>query len=210
MFDAMALPCTIASFLAFLTCVFHFIDFYIFILFRIKGKCCSHVRIFLWDVVLLTFAWLYFIYAWIYFYLREGEKTLVSWPSPPFDIHLMKLSQVYSFCSFWSSLELLRWAHVPRLELVVTPYILCIVPYIFSRDVTTLMSPKCDDFFVCGHDGMIWMHKCWLGVTQIPSGGRSWHILLVPILRVPGFISLSDYPLEVVTPSKSGILRWIY
>jgi hypothetical protein len=31
-------PCTIVSFLTFLTCVFHFIDFFIFFLFRIKSK----------------------------------------------------------------------------------------------------------------------------------------------------------------------------
>jgi hypothetical protein len=142
-FDAMGHPCTIASLLSFLTCVFHFIDFYIFILFRIKGKCCSHVRIFLWDVVPLTFAWLYFIYAWIYFYLREGEKTLVSWPSPPFDIHLMKMSQVYSFCSFWSSLELLRWAHVLELEPTITPHIHFIAPYIFSLYVIHHLSRLC-------------------------------------------------------------------
>jgi hypothetical protein len=37
----------------------------------------------------------------------------------------------------------------------VTPQILYSVPYIFSRDVTTLMSSKYDDLFVCGHDGMI-------------------------------------------------------
>jgi hypothetical protein len=63
------------------------------------------------------------------------------------------------------------------------------------------------------------MYKCWLEVSQIPLGGRSWHVLLVPILRVLGFIAPVDYPLEVVTPSKSGIyvlgryagiLRWIY
>ena len=143
MFDAMAHPCTITIFLAFLTCVFHFIDFYIFILFRIKGKCCSHVRIFLWDVVLPTFAWLYFIYAWIYFYLREGEKALVSWPSPPFDIHLMKMSQVCKFCNFWSSLELLRWAHVLELEPTFTPHIHFIAPYIFSLYVIHHLSRLC-------------------------------------------------------------------
>jgi len=63
------------------------------------------------------------------------------------------------------------------------------------------------------------MYKCWLVVSQIPLGGRSWHVLVVPILRVIGFIAMADYPLEVVTPSKLGIyamdmyaniLRWIY
>ena len=63
------------------------------------------------------------------------------------------------------------------------------------------------------------MHKCWLVVPQIPLDGYSWHVLLVPILRVLGFIALDDYPLEVVTPFKLGIcvldryvgiLRWIY
>jgi hypothetical protein len=31
----------------------------------------------------------------------------------------------------------------------------CRVPYIFSQDVTTLMGPKCNDFFECGHVGTI-------------------------------------------------------
>jgi hypothetical protein len=63
------------------------------------------------------------------------------------------------------------------------------------------------------------MYKCWLEVTHILLGGWSWHALLVPILRVLGCIASTDYPLEVVTPSKSGIyvlgtyaniLKWIY
>jgi hypothetical protein len=63
------------------------------------------------------------------------------------------------------------------------------------------------------------MYKCWLEVSHSPLGGLSWHVLLVPILRVLGFNVPSDYPLEVVTPSMSGIyvlgryvgiLRWIY
>jgi hypothetical protein len=38
------------------------------------------------------------------------------------------------------------------------------------------------------------MYKFWLEVTQILSGGRSWNVLLVPILRVLGFIAPADYP----------------
>jgi hypothetical protein len=30
-----------------------------------------------------------------------------------------------------------------------------VIFYIFSRDVTTLMSSKCHVFYGCGHDGMI-------------------------------------------------------
>jgi hypothetical protein len=52
-------------------------------------------------------------------------------------------------------------------------------------------------FFVCGNDGMIFMYKCWLEVTQIPLGGQSWHVLLVSILRVFGFIAPTDYAFEI-------------
>jgi hypothetical protein len=50
-------------------------------------------------------------------------------------------------------------------SVLVTPHILYSVPYIFSQDVTTLMCSKCDDCFVCAHDGMILMYKCSLEVT---------------------------------------------
>jgi len=32
---------------------------------------------------------------------------------------------------------------------------ICNAFYMFSRDVTTLMSPKCDDIFICGYVGTI-------------------------------------------------------
>jgi hypothetical protein len=49
------------------------------------------------------------------------------------------------------------------------------------------------------------MYKCWLVGSPIPLGGRSWHVLLVPILKVLGFIAPTNYPLVVVTPIKLGI-----
>jgi hypothetical protein len=50
-------------------------------------------------------------------------------------------------------------------SVLFTPQILYSVPYIFSRYVITLMCSKCGDLFVCVHDGMILMYKCWLEVT---------------------------------------------
>lgn len=121
---------------------------------------------------------IYFLHAWIYCVyasfisftheftsLKEGIRNLCRYLSLAFNIHLVRMFQVYrllEILDFSCNLKMSTCPLVGAIYYTLDP-LQCTLHFL-SQDVIMLISVKCDDFYVYGLVG-------WVDVQVLASGG---------------------------------------